>query len=52
MLETRIKKHKFQADSDRRSQELNGIIESQRREIDHAIADEEQLTPTRSTATS
>ena len=29
-----IQKHEFQADSDRRSiQELNGIIESQRREI-------------------
>ena len=34
----------FQADSDRRSiQELNGIIESQRREIDHTIAGDEQL---------
>ena len=39
-----IHKHEFQADSDRRSiQELNGIIESQRREIDHAIAGDEQL---------
>ena len=32
-----IQKQEFQADSDRRSiQELNEIIESQRREIDHA----------------
>ena len=32
-------KHEFQAVSDRRSiQELNGIIESQRREIDHTLA--------------
>ena len=39
-----IQKHEFQADSDRRSiQELNGIIESQRREIDHALAGDEQL---------
>ena len=37
-------KHEFQADSDRRSiRELNGIIESQRREIDHSIASDEQL---------
>ena len=41
---TEIQKHEFQADSDRRSiQELNGIIESQRREIDHALAGDEQL---------
>ena len=34
-----IQKHELQADSDRRSiQELNGIIESQRMEIDHTIA--------------
>ena len=34
-VRTEIQKHEFQADSDRRSiQELNGIIESQRREID------------------
>ena len=34
-----IQKHEFQANSDRRSiQELNGIIESQRREIDHTLA--------------
>ena len=39
-----IQKHEFQADSDRRSiQELSGIIESQRREIDHTIASDEQL---------
>ena len=39
-----IRKHEFQADSDWRSiQELNGIIESQRREIDHALAGDEQL---------
>ena len=38
-----IQKHEFQADSNRRSiQELNGIIESQRREIDHALAGDEQ----------
>ena len=38
-------KHEFQADSDRRSiQELNGIIESQRREtIDHTLACDAQL---------
>ena len=41
---TEIQKHQFQADSDRRSiQELNGIIESQRREIDHTIAGGQQL---------
>ena len=39
-----IQKHEFQADSDRRSiQELNGTIESQRREIDHTLAGDEQL---------
>ena len=40
-----IHKHEFQADSDRRSiQELSGIIdESQQREIDHALAGDEQL---------
>ena len=43
-VRTEIQKHEFQADSDRRSiQELNGIIESQRREIDHTIAGDEQL---------
>ena len=41
---TEIQKHEFQADSDRRSiQELNGIVESQRREIDHTLASDEQL---------
>ena len=41
---TEIQKHEFQADSDRRSiQELSGIIESHRREIDHALAGEERL---------
>ena len=39
-----IQKHEFQADSDRRSiQELSGIIESQRREIDHTLARDERL---------
>ena len=43
-VRTEIQKHEFQADSDRRSvQEMNGIIESQRREIDHTIASDEQL---------
>ena len=43
-VRSEIQKHEFQADSDRRSiQELNGIIESQRREIDHALAGDEQL---------
>ena len=38
-VRTEIRKHEFQADSDRRSiHELNGIIESQRREIDHTVA--------------
>ena len=41
---TEIQLHEFQADSDRRSiQELIGIIESQRREIDHTLAGDEQL---------
>ena len=41
---TEIQKHEFQADSDRRSiQELDGLIESQRREIDRTIASDEQL---------
>ena len=41
---TDIRKHEFQADFDRRSiQELGGIIQSQRREIDHALAGDEQL---------
>ena len=43
-VRTEIQKHEFQADSDRRSiQELNGVIESQRREIDHTFAGDEQL---------
>ena len=43
-VRTEIHKHEFQADSDKRSiQELNGIIESQRRESDHTIAGHEQL---------
>ena len=41
---TEIQKHEFQADSDRRSiQELNGFIESQPREINRALAGDEQL---------
>ena len=39
-----IQKHEFQADYDRRSiHKLNGIIESQRSEINHAHAGDEQL---------
>ena len=39
-----IQKHEFQVDNDRRSiQKLNGIIESQRGEINRAIAGDEQL---------
>ena len=39
-----IQKHEFQADYDRRGlQKLNGIIESQRSEINHAHAGDEQL---------
>ena len=39
-----IQKHEFQADYDRRDiQELSGIIESQQREIEHALASDEQL---------
>ena len=39
-----IHKHEFQADSNKRSiQELSGIVESQRREIDQTIAGHEQL---------
>ena len=42
-VRTEIQKHEFQADSDGRSvQDLNGIIESQRREIDHTITRCEQ----------
>ena len=43
-LRTEIDKHEFQADSDKKSiQELCGIIESQRKEIDHSLACDEQL---------
>ena len=43
-VRTEIQKHEFQADSEKRSiQELCGIIESQRREIDHTLACDEQL---------
>ena len=43
-VRTEILEHEFQADSYRRSvQELNGIFESQRREIDHIVAGDEQL---------
>ena len=39
-----IQKHEFHADCDRRSvQKLNGIIESQRSEINHAHAGDEQF---------
>ena len=40
----KIQKHEFQADYDRRGiQKLNGIIESQRSEINRALAGDEQL---------
>ena len=40
-----IQKHEFQADHDRRSiQKLNEMIESHRREIDHTLAGDEQLS--------
>ena len=43
-VRTEVQKHEFQADSERRSiQELNGRLESQRREIDHTVAGDEQL---------
>ena len=43
-VRTEIQKHEFQADSDKRSiQDLNGIIESQRREIGDTVACDEQL---------
>ena len=39
-----IQKHEFQADYDRRSfQKLNGVIESQRGEVNRALARDEQL---------
>ena len=41
-VRTEIQKNEFQAESERRSiQELDGIIDFQRREIDHAIASDE-----------
>ena len=41
-----IQKHEFQADYDRRGiQKLNGITESQRSEINHVHAGNEQLRP-------
>ena len=41
-VRTEIQKHEFQAESYRRSiQEFTGIIDSQRREIDHTITREE-----------
>ena len=44
LIVEQIHKHVFQADSDRRSiQELSGTIDSQRREIDHTHACDEQL---------
>ena len=43
-VRTEIHKHELQVDSDTRSiKELNGIIEFQGREIDHALAGDEQL---------
>ena len=43
-VRTEIQKHEHQADSDRRSiQELSGNIDSQRGEIDHTHARDEQL---------
>ena len=42
-VRSEIQKHEHQAESDKRSmQELTGIIDSQRREIDHTVASEEQ----------
>ena len=44
LIVAEIHKHEFQADYDRRCiQELSGIIDSQRREIDHTHARDEQL---------
>ena len=43
-VRTEIQKHEFQADSERKSiQEFTGIIDSQRREIDHTLASDERL---------
>ena len=45
-VRTEIQKNDFQADSDRRSiQGLNGIIDSQRMEIDHIVTGCEQSRP-------
>ena len=41
-VRTEIQKHELQADSDRSIQELTGIIDSQRMEIDHTITGCEQ----------
>ena len=38
-----IQKHEFQADCDRNIQNLNGVIESQRGEINRSLAGDEQL---------
>ena len=44
IVKRRFRKHEFQAEYERRSiQKLNGIIESQRSEINHALAGDEQL---------
>ena len=43
-VRSEIQKHELQAEYDRRSiQELNGIIESQRKEIDHTVTSDELL---------
>ena len=42
-VRTEIQKHELQAGSGRSVQELGGIVESQRREIDHVFAGNEQL---------
>ena len=41
-VRTETQKHEFQAESERSGQELTGIIDSQRREIDHTITGCEQ----------
>ena len=44
ILEPRFRNTSFQADSDRRSiQEFNGVIECQRREMNHTLAGDEQF---------
>ena len=42
-VRTEIHKHEVQADSDRRSIQELSSFESQRREIDHIVASDEQL---------